>query len=170
MNFLIRQVARAADCVNLGAWTVDEVFDREVLSVFEEPMDQTGKVAALLFNQHWRIIYVDSTVNPQELHWFYSYLTSDVDRLLTDAFNAAMHIHFDNYTHLGPTNDGWCGWDGLDALCAYLNKGPELILSRRIETSLHQIIPADWETYHTRMQHPDNGVQELALVLRTQWF
>ena len=61
-------------------------------SIFEEPMDQMG----LLFNQRWRIIYVDSTVNPQELHWFYSYLTSDVDRLLTDAFNAAMHIRFDN--------------------------------------------------------------------------
>ncbi len=49
MNFIIRQVAHATDCVNLGAWTVDEVFDREVLSLFEEPMEQTGKVAALPF-------------------------------------------------------------------------------------------------------------------------
>ena len=129
------------------------------------------QVAALLFNQQWRIVYVDSTVNPQELHWFYSCLTSGVDRLLTDAFNAAMHIRFDNYTHLGPTNEGWCGWDGLDALCAYPHKGPEPDLSRRIETPLHQIIPTCWETYqHTRMQHPDNGVQELALILTTQWF
>ena len=74
MNFIIRQVAHATDCVNLGAWTVDQVFDREVLSLFEEPMEEIGKVSALLLNQHWRLIYVDCTVNPQELHWFYSYL------------------------------------------------------------------------------------------------
>ena len=40
------------------------------------------------------MIYVDSTVNPQELHWFYSYLTCDVDRILTDAFNQAMRMKF----------------------------------------------------------------------------
>ena len=166
MNFIIRQVAHATDCVNLGSWTVDQVFDREVLSLFEEPMEQIGKVSALLFNQHWRLIYIDSTVNPQELHWFYSYLTSDVDRTLTDAFKQAMHI----YIHLSPTNIGWSGWDGVDALCAYLNKRPEIDLRRRIGTPLHETVPADWESYHTRMQHPDNGVQELALILGTQWF
>ena len=164
MSFYISLLSNKASVENLGVWTCQDFFNFD------------GKVAAILINDHWRVLYLEDKKPGLIIHWFYSYRTSDNDRKISNTFqtvfqNISTHPRsVETVTHLGVGLYGWCGFDALSDWCNYLQVVLNPQECTRLVTPLHCSVQADWFAYHTAMNHPQASTTEFALISRTEWF
>ena len=176
MSFYISMLSNKTSCENLGVWTCQDFFKPEVLRRAICTTNYDGKVAAILINDHWRLMYLEDKKPGLIIHWFYSYRTSDKDRKISDAFQIVlqnMSIHprpIETVTHLGVGLFGWCGFDALSDWCNHVQIELKPHECTRMATPLQCRVQADWFAYHTAMQHPLTSTIEFALISRTEWF
>ena len=173
MTFYLELVARRGQLDNFGAWSCCQILRKEAIDAFMNNSKTRGKIAAVLVNKHWRIIYIEPNVR-KHIHWFYSYRAGDADRKISEAFKSACERAsgsvIDQTTHLGVGICGWCGWDAIEACLNHLDVQifPHEIRVQGVsfETFAPEIA---WCEYHDSMQHPIQSIQILSLLLRTLW-